>query len=229
MEQENDAAIGGTWVVVPVYNEAAVVGEVLAGLLKRFPNVIAVDDGSTDATPAELSRVPVHVLRHPVNLGQGAAIQTGITYALSRGARWIATFDSDGQMDPGDLARAVLAADRERADVCLGTRFGAGSVIGMPRSRRLALGAGIRLSRLVFGARQTDIHNGLRVFSREAASKLAIRADRMAHATDIALQIERKRLRWVEVPVTIRYTPYSLKKGQRTANAFNILWDLLFG
>ncbi len=215
--------------MVPVFNESAVVVAVLNSLLAEFPNVVAVDDGSTDATASLISALPVHVLHHPVNLGQGAAIQTGLSYALSRGADLIATFDSDGQMDSLDLRRAFEKIRESGAEVCLGSRFGAGMVVGMPPMRKLALELAVRISRVAFAMKQSDVHNGLRIFTRLAAEKIHIRANGMAHATDIIRQIERHQLRWVESPVTIRYTPYSLKKGQRTANGFNILWDLLFG
>ena len=99
----------------------------------------------------------------------------------------------------------------------------------MPPSRKMALELAVRISRVAFGLKQSDVHNGLRVFTRQAAEKIQIRVDGMAHATDIIRQIEREHLTWVESPVTVRYTPYSLTKGQLTANGFNILWDLLFG
>src|SRR5438552_5519077 len=88
----------GTWVVIPLYNEALVVGSVLDRVLAVCPNVVVVDDGSTDDSFRAARAHPVHVLRHLVNLGQGAALQSGLAFALSRGAEYIVTFDADGQM-----------------------------------------------------------------------------------------------------------------------------------
>ena len=87
-----------TWLVIPLYNEGTVVHDVIAEVINTFPNIICVDDGSADASAAEAVRAGAHVARHPINLGQGAALQTGITYALSQpGVEYLITFDADGQ------------------------------------------------------------------------------------------------------------------------------------
>jgi glycosyltransferase involved in cell wall biosynthesis len=216
------------WVVVPAYNEARVIGGVVEELVARGHRVIVIDDGSSDDTPAAARRAGAVVLRHAVNRGQGAALQTGITYALRNGAEHIVTFDSDGQHAAEDVDALVAPLIAGRADVVLGSRF-IGSTEGMPRGRRTILGLAVLFTRVASGAKVTDTHNGLRAFTRAAAAKLDIQLDRMAHASEILDQIVRHDLRFEEVPVHVRYTDYSRRKGQSSLAALRILADYVLG
>jgi glycosyltransferase involved in cell wall biosynthesis len=216
------------WVVVPAYNEASVIGGVVEGLAVRGHRVVVIDDGSTDDTADAARRSGAVVLRHAVNRGQGAALQTGITYALRRGAEQIATFDSDGQHAPEDVDALVAPLRAGRADVTLGSRF-IGSSEGMPGLRKAILALAVVFTRVASGARVTDTHNGLRAFTRAAAAKLDIRLDRMAHASEILDQIVRNQLSFEEVPVHVRYTEYSKRKGQSSLAALRILADYVLG
>lgn len=213
-------------IVVPCYNEGPVIGEVLAELLRAWPQVIAVDDGSSDDTHARLQATGATVVRHAVNLGQGAALQTGIELALSRGARYVVTFDGDGQHRVEDIAALLGPLAAGRADVALGSRF-LGGTEGMPASRRAVLRLATAFTRVAAGLDITDTHNGLRAFTAAAAGSLRITQNRMAHASEILDEIRRLRLRFVEVPVTIRYTEWSRRKGQSALDAISILFDLL--
>jgi glycosyltransferase involved in cell wall biosynthesis len=214
------------WVVVPAYNEAERLPATLSRLQPRFPRVVVVDDGSADATAQSAMNCPgIWVLRHAINLGQGAALQTGIDFALARGARFIATFDADGQHDVEDIPSLLEPLRQGRADVALGSRF-LGSTIGMPWSRRLLLKAAVLFTRLFSRVRVTDAHNGLRAFSRRGAEQIRISLNGMAHASEIIDQIRRRRLRYCEVPVTIRYSEAVLNKGQSGWNSFRIVANL---
>jgi glycosyltransferase involved in cell wall biosynthesis len=215
-------------VVIPAYNEAEAVGPVVADLAKRGHRVIVVDDGSRDDTAGAARRNGAIVLRHAVNRGQGAALQTGIAYALRNGADLIVTFDSDGQHAAEDVEALVAPLLAGRADVVLGSRF-RGSTHGMTALRRLILKCAVLFTRYASGARVTDTHNGLRAFTRAAAMKLDIRLDRMAHASEILDQIVQHRLRYEEVPVHVRYTAYSRRKGQSSIAALRILADYVLG
>ena len=217
-----------TWVVIPTFNESQVMSEVVAQVLRHYSHVVVIDDGSSDETGAIAAREGAIVLRHPINLGQGAALQTGITFVLSRDAEYIVTFDGDGQHQADDVDRMLTALRKSGAEVALGSRF-CGDVIGAPWSRRTLLKAAAMLTMLTTGLKVTDTHNGLRVFTRHAAAKLHIRQNRMAHASEILSQIAQHGLHYIEVPVTIRYTAYSLSKGQGIGDAANILADLLMG
>jgi hypothetical protein len=113
------------------------------------------------------------------------------------------------------------------ADVVLGSRW-LGRVEAMPRLRRLMLRLAVIFTRHHSGLRVSDTHNGLRLFSRSAASRLRITQPRMAHASEILAQIGDQKLRFAEAPVTVRYTEYSLRKGQKISGMFRVLLDILY-
>jgi glycosyltransferase involved in cell wall biosynthesis len=168
------------------------------------------------------------VLRHPINRGQGAAIQTGLTFAARRSTPFVATFDADGQHDPADIDVMVEALDGSDAEVALGSRF-LGTTVDLTGLRRLLLKGAIHFTTLTEGIRLTDAHNGLRVLTRAAAARIQLRHDGMAHASEFVQQIRSLPLRFVEVPVTIRYTAYSKAKGQSGRNSLGILIELFVG
>lgn len=215
-----------TWVVVPAYNESAMIGRVIAELGADFPNIVVVDDGSTDRTAELALAAGAEVLRHVVNLGQGAALQTGIELALRRGAARIGTFDADGQHRPGDLVDLLDALEEGVCEVVLGSRFLAGGD-EVPLPRRLLLRTAVLFTRTVTSMAITDAHNGLRALSRRAARAIDLKSDRMAHASELLDQIARARLPYRELPVSVRYTDYSLAKGQRSTDAVRVLADYL--
>jgi glycosyltransferase involved in cell wall biosynthesis len=215
-------------VVIPAYNEATVVAGVVGQVCERFPLVVVVDDGSDDGT-GDLARAQgATVVTHLFNRGAGAAAVTGIEWALRRGADIIVTFDGDGQHSVDDLDALIAPVREGRVDVVLGSRFlSKGSRV--PPVRRAILKTGVHVTRVLAGIRVTDTHNGLRALSREAALRIRIRQDRMAHASEILNEIGRLRLRYCEVPTRVAYTGYSRRKGQRSRNALNVMWELLVG
>jgi glycosyltransferase involved in cell wall biosynthesis len=227
----------GTWAVVPCFNEAPVVGAVLSDLVAAGFRVVCVDDASCDGSDAAARRVPgVVVLRHPINLGQGAALQTGIDYALTDpAARAIVTFDADGQHDVAEAAGMAArlgsaGPDGRPIEVVLGSRFASGGqAAGVTRGRRWLLRLATRYTRLQTGLAVTDTHNGLRAFTAEAAARLHLTQPGMAHASEILERIAGLHLGWVEQPVTIRYSAYAKDKGQSGLNAVNIVAELLLG
>jgi polyprenyl-phospho-N-acetylgalactosaminyl synthase len=215
----------GVFVVIAAYNEAPAIGRVLAGLATLPYRIVVVDDGSADETAEVAARAGAEVLRHPINLGQGAALQTGIDYALLRGASHLVTFDADGQHRAEDAAALLAALAAHDADYALGSRF-RGAAIDLPPLRRLLLHAATSFTRFATGLNVTDAHNGLRAMTRRGAEHIRLRQNRMAHASEILHQIAASRLAYVEVPVTIQYSPYSLAKGQRASEFVVILLDL---
>jgi glycosyltransferase involved in cell wall biosynthesis len=162
-----------------------------------------------------------------VNRGQGAALQTGIGFALRQGAEVVVTFDADGQHDMEDIPALVAPVLSGECDVALGSRFlHPGTEV--PLIRRLVLKSGILFTRVVSRVRISDTHNGFRAFSRRAASELRIALDRMAHASEIIDQIRENHWRYREVPVRILYTDYAMTKGQSSWNALRIASQFLF-
>lgn len=216
------------WIVIPAYKESARIRTTLNELLPHYLNVVVVDDGSPDDTAAVARSCGVWVVRHPINRGQGASLQTGIDFALLHGAETIVTFDADGQHDPADIPAMLEPVQTGEADIALGSRF-LGNTVGMPLSRRLVLKAAVLFTRVASRIHVTDTHNGFRAMSRKSAQQLRIRQDRMAHASEILDEIRRLGLRYKEVPVTIRYSAATLEKGQSSWNAVRIVWQFLVG
>ncbi len=219
-----------TIAVIPAYNEERRIDAVVRALLLRVERVIVVDDRSDDATAIVAATAGAHVIRHALNRGQGAALKTGTVAALEDGAEIVAHFDADGQHDPDALTAMVAPIERGDADIVYGSRFLGVEAEGMPTSRR-ALLWGARQFGTVIGAPRhfTDPQSGLRVMRADVARDLDFVQDRMAHCSEILRLVARSRWRAVEVPVRIIYTKETLAKGQKTADAFKIVWQLFLG
>ncbi|MGO9114440.1 MAG: glycosyltransferase family 2 protein [Thermoguttaceae bacterium] len=216
----------GLWIVIAAYNEHRRIGAVLDDLLQLVKNIVVVDDGSRDGTAGEVLKRPVWLARHTVNLGQGAALQTGIAFALQRHAEYVVTFDADGQHCTTDLPMLIERLTAAGADFALGSRF-LGNAEGIPWSRKLMLRMAVLFTRVFSGVALTDAHNGLRAMTRRGAEHVRLTMNRMEHASEIIDQIARSGLKYVEMPVTIRYTADSLAKGQETSAALRLGVKLL--
>ncbi len=215
------------WIVIPAFNEAPVIGEVIAGVRSVFDHVVCVDDGSTDGTGEIARRAGAHLVRHPVNLGQGAAIQTGVEYARTQpGARVFATFDADGQHRVKDVAAMIDRLCAGDVDVVIGTRFGKDQGSSRPPLlKRLVLQSAAHLSRRGRRLGLTDTNNGLRVFNKKVADGLNLIMSGMSHANEFITLIAENHWRVVEQPVEVLYTEYSKSKGQPLLNGVNIIFD----
>jgi len=219
------APFSNIMVVIAAYNEGQVIASVVAGVVSAGYTAVVVDDGSRDDTGARARQAGAFLVSHPINLGQGAALQTGIEFALRAGADAIVTFDADGQHRAGEIARLIEALAEHPADYALGSRF-LGRAVNLSTARRLVLTAATWFTRFTTGLALTDTHNGFRAMTARGGAAISLRQDRMAHASEILDQIAKSRLAYVEVPVTIEYSEYSLAKGQRLSDAFAILLDL---
>lgn len=222
-------------VIIPAFNEATALTAVLKDLQGRDDwEIVVVDDGSTDATARVAAERGCTVLRHAINLGQGAALETGFEYARRKGSRVAVTFDADGQHRAEDVPLLVDPILRGEVDVVLGSRFLPAAEDEEPRPRP-PLGRRIGLRIAVWGERLathlpvTDAHCGLRALSRSALERISLTQTRMAHASEILRQIADRGIRWREVPVRIDYTAYSMKKGQRWWQGALTVIDLIFG
>ena len=219
----------GVFVVVPAFNEATQIGGLLNSLVQLGYTVVVVDDGSADRTWEVLQACPVIRVRHAINLGQGAALQTAMDCALRFGAQFIVHFDADGQHDPADIPRLLEPVRSGSFDLALGSRFiRAADRRQVPFLKRVVLRAAIFVSWVLTGVWLSDAHNGFRALSRRAATEIQLSEPRFAHATEILREIRKKGLRYTEVPTAIRYTRYSKGKGQPLLGAVTILTDLLF-
>lgn len=220
--------IDDTWIVVPLYNEAPVIANVIADLQQRFGHVVCIDDGSTDSSIEAAEGAGALVIRHATNLGQGASLQTGIDFVLEQtDARYLVTFDADGQHQVSDAEAMVTRARADDLAIVFGSRF-LDERTKAGWAKRIVLKTAVWATNQTTGLKLTDAHNGLRVIRRDAAAGVALKQNRMAHASEIVLQLGRTRLPWAEHPVHVLYTDYSKGKGQSLLNAVNILVDLVF-
>ncbi|AKK29710.1 glycosyltransferase family 2 protein [Mycobacterium sp. EPa45] len=221
-----DTPYPDAWIIVPAFNEAKVIADVIADLRQVFDHVVCVDDGSNDDTADIALRAGAHVVRHPVNLGQGAAIQTGVEYARSQpGAAVFVTFDADGQHRVKDVLVMIDRLAKGDVDVVIGTRFAGTTVSQTPPLKRLILRAAAMLSPSSHRLHLTDSHNGLRVFNKTVADNLNLTMNGMSHATEFITLIVENHWRVAEEPVEILYTEYSMSKGQPLLNGVNIVFD----
>jgi polyprenyl-phospho-N-acetylgalactosaminyl synthase len=221
------------WLVVPVYNEASVIAGVVRQARETFPNIVCVDDGSSDDSADRAEEAGANVVRHPVNLGQGAALQTGFTYALGDPRmRYVVTYDADGQHQLHDVEVMVERIRQGDVRVVFGSRF-LDERTEASALKKIVLRTAVAYTNATTGTRLTDAHNGLRVLDREVIARLDITQNRMAHASEIVAQIgsmrfEGERVTYAEEPVHILYTDYSKAKGQSLWNAVNILAELIW-
>ncbi len=215
--------------VIPVYNEGQVVRTVVENVLQHYFYVICVNDCSRDNSAAEIAATDAFLVNHSINMGQGAALQTGIEFArlLPPEVRYVVTFDSDGQHRLEDVAHMLEVIEETQTDFVLGSRFLGTEAVGMTGSKRAILKAAIAFSNMTSGVKLTDTHNGLRVFTRRVADEIQITMPDMAHASEILEIIRRNGYTYTEVPVEIVYTDYSRAKGQQAINAVNIAFDTL--
>jgi len=215
------------YIVIAAYNEGESIRKVLRNLKKSgYIHIVVVDDGSRDNTSSEAAKEGVYVLRHVINRGQGASLKTGIDFALKQGAQYIVTFDADGQHRIEDLPAMIRPVVNGECEATLGSRFL--RKVEMPWFRRLTLKIAIIVVWFFYGVKMTDAHNGFRVLSRKAAQQIEITSDRMEHASQIVEEIHKKKIRYKEIPVIIRYTDYSLEHGEGSFwGGIKVLWAMI--
>lgn len=217
-------------VIIPAYNEESMIAQVIEDVPKKIEgignvSIVVIDDGSRDNTYAQAKATGVRVLRHIINRGLGASLATGFSVARQVKADIVVTFDADGQHRGKDITRLIKPIVKRKADVVIGSRLR--KKTSMPRSRYVINLLSNILTFILFGIWTSDSQSGLRAFSREAVEKIKLHSQRMEVSSEIFKEIKRNNLSMVEVPIPAIYTEYSLKKGQRLSNAYNVLWKLL--
>jgi glycosyltransferase involved in cell wall biosynthesis len=216
------------WIIIPVYNEGKVVKDVVNNVSKHFSNVVCVNDGSTDNSGEEIKKTDAYYVEHPINLGQGAALQTGLDYALQyKTAKYFVTFDSDGQHGINDAIKMLEYIKKHNVDIVLGSRF-LGKAENISGGKKMFLRLATSFSSRTTGVKLTDAHVGLRVLNRKFASNLKLTLFDFTHASEIIHRIGEGGYTYAEVPITVTYSDYSKDKGQPMLNAINITFDLFF-
>ena len=215
------------YIIIPVYNEQQTIRAVINSLLQKQYNILIVDDGSTDGTKECLNGLPVFYLRHRINLGQGAALQTGISFALTMNADYFVTFDADGQHDASDIEGMIRKMNETGSDIVFGSRFLKESKTNASASRTLILNIARYINYALSGILLSDAHNGLRLFNRKAASELHLTENKMAHATQIQMLVAQKNLSYSEYPNSIYYNQYTRQKGSKNIDGIKIFFEIL--
>lgn len=226
MKDTISTARNPVYVVIAAFNESKVIGKTIADVARFIDNIVVVDDCSSDDTYQIARRAGAQVIRHPINLGQGGALQTGIDFANLQGADYVVTFDADGQHAANEILPMVEALKKNDVEIVLGSRF-LGGTKNLPASRRLMLMLAIKFTRWTGGGTFTDVHNGFRAMSRPFFEKFKFDQNRMAHASEILKYITTHKIPYVEFPTTITYSDYSVAKGQNNANALRIILELI--
>lgn len=217
------------YIIVPVYNEATVVEQTIIDLLKHPYSILLIDDGSTDNVQEIVKKYPITFIKHSLNLGQGAALQTGMEMAKRLGAEIIVHFDADGQHITDNIKNIIEPILNNECDIVFGSRFLKNEEDQkIPFNKKLVLKTARYINWIFTGILLSDAHNGFRALNKKAIEKIVITENKMAHASEILFEVKKYTLRYQEVPVTILYTKYSKHKGQKGINAINIFFDLIF-
>jgi glycosyltransferase involved in cell wall biosynthesis len=215
--------------IVPMYNEAEVVSDVVRGLKEIFPNVLCIDDGSSDDSADLAAQAGATVIRHAVNIGQGAALATGFEWAAVRSQfEYVITFDADGQHRPSDALALVAKLKQDSLDVVFASRFLGHRSEDVPLIKQILLRSVASFTRFLTNVQLTDAHNGLRALTLDASKKIVITQNGMAHATQFVSLVLQSGLKYSEIQVKVLYTPYSRSKGQSILNSVNIVLDLIW-
>lgn len=225
-------AIDELWVLLPAFNEAAVIREVIRNVRTcGYHHIIVVDDGSSDDTARIALEEKTVLLSHPVNRGAGAVIQTGILYARLKGINTMVQMDSDGQHHPEDIDHLFKTMQSEDCDIVVGSRFMGGNY-NIPKIRVFYNSISNIITNWFCKRWYSDTQSGFRMFNRRAIEKLDLQIDGFGYCSEMIIQAERKSLRISEVPISVSYTKYSMSKGQDffmgVVTATNLFWKLLF-
>lgn len=217
-------------IVIPAFNESAVIYNVLKSLPKKLSGIarteiLVIDDGSRDTTYNEAIRAKVQVVQHAINRGLGAAIKTGLEWAKANNFDILITFDGDGQHDPKDIETVIKPVLEKRADLVIGSRFLKKQKI--PLDRFIINWFANLATLILFGVFSTDSQSGFRAFSKKAINLIEFKADRMEFSSEILLEAKKHSLSITEVPIKAIYTSYSRAKGQKNTNAIPVLTRFL--
>lgn len=218
-----------TCCIVPIYNEATVIEDCIADLRTIFPNILVIDDGSTDGSASKAKKSGAQVIRHTLNIGQGLAISTGFRWVQGQNTfKNIVTFDGDGQHVAHDALRLVEELENSSLDIVFGSRFLGYERSNTPAMKRIILKTVTKITNTLTGVKLSDAHNGLRALTVEASKIVELSQAGMAHASQIISLTRQANLKYHEIPVNVLYTPYSRKKGQSILNSVNIVADLVW-
>ncbi|MFZ2976070.1 MAG: glycosyltransferase family 2 protein [Candidatus Moraniibacteriota bacterium] len=221
------------YIVIPAFNEGNIIQEVIREIQKAgYEKIVVVDDGSSDDTFSKAQELlPNTVFRHRLNRGKGAATKTGIEAAKILDADIIVTLDGDGQHDPSDIVKLTAPIEFDNFDVVLGTRLL--NPEGMPKHKILANKIGNFFTWYFYGLWVTDSQSGFRAYSKRASEIIDTKSDRYEYESEVIREIKKHKLKYIEVPITVRYTEYSMGKVQKQSflnglkTLYKMVWNII--
>lgn len=211
-----------TYIVIPAKDESTRIGSVLHSLRDLgYMHIVVVDDGSSDETAALASGFGAHVISHPINMGPGAATQTGITYSLEQGAEYIVTIDADTQHYPKDINKLLKAIVKHNAEVVIGSRFL--SENNIPLTRIFYNKIANVVTYMATGIYLSDSQSGMKAFTAEFAENSQLYHNGFEFCVEIIRNIRKHKVKHVEVPIRVKYTADTMSKGQNLWVGFQML------
>lgn len=229
MSDINPQILKDVYLVVPAFNEEKTVSQIIEGIADKGYNVILVNDGSSDKTLdlAKKSKIKypnqIFVVSHVINRGLGAALKTGMVVALNKGAKYIVTFDADGQHEIEDIPKVCKPLADGEADFVIGAR----PFEDMPISKSFANIIMNALTSIFYGRTVKDSQSGLRAFTAEAADEINIVSRGYGVSSEFIKEITDKNLRLAEVTITTIYTPETQNKGTDAIVGLKILTKMV--
>lgn len=215
------------YIVIPAKDEAERIGQVIYQTkLQGYDQIIVVDDGSSDRTAIVAGQHGATVLSHRINLGAGAATQTGVEFALKQGAEIIVTLDGDNQHFPEDIPKLLAALEEQEVDVVIGSRFLEGNE-EIPTLRRFYNKIGNLITTLITGAYTSDSQSGMKAFHAEFAYKVDFHFNGYEFCTEFIHLIRHHQATFAEVPIRVRYNQDTLQKGQSLGNGIKMAFRFL--
>ena len=215
-------------VVVPAYNEATVIADVIRSAKQVFAkakgfsiDIVVVNDGSKDNTSEEALKGGATVIDHVLNSGAGGATLTGLAYARHNDYDIAATMDADGQHAPEDVLNGIKQLDRDDSGLLIGSRLINSE--GMSKTKVLGNKGLSFITKLLFGINVTDSQSGLRIYSRNAIENLDWKTTGYEFCSEMIWRARQLNLSIAEYPIEAIYTDYSMSKGQNNWNAINIV------
>lgn len=219
----------GVYLVVPAYNEEKHVETVLRDISKLGYHIILVNDGSKDNT-LEIARSvqkdypnQIYIVSHIINRGLGAALKTGMTDALKHNAKYIITFDADGQHAFEDIPKVLKPLQDKKVDAVIGSRI----FEDMPTTKRFANNVMNILTHIFYGIKVKDSQSGFRAFSSEAAKKIDVVSAGYGVSSEFIKEIKNNQISFDEVPITTIYTDETQHKGTNAIVGIKIMFKMI--
>lgn len=220
-------------IFIPAYNEEKSIRQVILEIKENgFKNIYIIDDGSMDRTSAIAKSEGVKTIKHIINRGVGAATQTAIEYARKNKFQRMVLMDADGQHNPSDIEKLTHEMNISDADMVIGSRFLQGES-NIPFSRRLYNSIGNRLINLTCKNKYSDTQSGFKLLNKNAIHSLDLSIDNFAFCSEMILLAEKQNLLIKEISIQVRYSEYSLSKGQGflegVKTIFSFWWKMIYG